>query len=208
MTDPAPAGAVINTEGLPGGEWQERPFRLPDVDAATYTPEQAAAAQRTMRALGLKHLPGPLRMYVRDPRILDAMIALIIAENLPTTLDLRLIRLIAITYARIWRAQFEWFAQSALAVRDGLDPAIIEAIRTGQQPAFVHADEQVVFEAIHELERTKALSDETFGRLHAAVGDDGVAEFLSTCGTFLAVGLQIKAVQVKAPAPFPEDCFA
>jgi 4-carboxymuconolactone decarboxylase len=197
---------AYNQKSIPGeGKWEERPFRLPDVDPKTYTPEQKEAAHRMHCELGVKQLAGPHRAYIRDTRIFYAVIELIKAENNPHTLPLRLIRLIAITYSQMWKAQFEWYVQASISVRDGLSPEVVEAIRTGQEPNFTRDDERLVYTAIWELERTKALSDATFNELHKAIGDDGFVEFLSTAGTFMTVGMQVRALEMKAPGPGPAD---
>jgi 4-carboxymuconolactone decarboxylase len=196
----------INLKSLPGeGKWEERPFRLPDIDPENYTPEQKKAAHDMNCELGVKQLAGPHRAYIRDPRVFYAMTELIKAENNPHTLPLRIIRLIAITYSQMWKAQFEWYVQSSISVRDGLSPEVVEAIKMGQEPTFARDDERLVYTAIWELEKTKALSDETFNELHKAVGDDGFVEFLSTAGTFMTVGMHVKALEMKAPGPGPAD---
>jgi hypothetical protein len=84
-------------------------------------------------------------------------------------------------------------------------PEKVKDLKTGQEPAFTRDDERLVYTAIWELERTKALSDETFNDLHKAVGDDGFVEFLSTAGTFMTVGMQVKALKMKATGPGPAD---
>lgn len=196
----------LNMKSIPGnGQWEERSFRLPDVDPKNYTPAQKDAAHRMYCELGVKQLAGPHRAYIRDPRVFLAMNELIKAENNPRVLPPRLIRLIAITYAQMWKAQFEWFVQSPIAVRDGLSPDVVAAIKVGQQPNFTRDDERLVYTAINELEKTKALSDATFNDLRKAVGDDGFVEFLSTSGTFMTVGMQVKALEMKAPGPGPAD---
>ena len=199
-------GTLINTVGQPGhGKWQERPFRLPDVDPKTYTPDQKAAVQAMMRDLGVKQLSGPHRLFIADPRVFKAVSELIVAENNANALDERLVRLVAIMWAKKWNAQFEWFIQAALAKRDGLKSEVIEAIRVGNTPKFTKADEQVVYDALTELFNKNEISDATFTRLHHELGYAATADFIDFSGVFNMAGMVINMLDMKAPAPFPAD---
>ncbi len=199
-------GTAINTVGIPGnGNWQERPFRLPDVDPKTYTPEQKAAVEAMIRDFGVKQLSGPHRLFIADPRVFKGVSELIVAENNAIALDKRLVRLVAIMWSKKWNAQFEWFVQASLAKRDGLQPEVIEAIRAGQKPKFTKPDEQLVYDALTELFSNNAISDATFTSLHNTLGYAATADFINFSGIFNMAGMVINMLDMKAPAPFPAD---
>ena len=196
----------VNQEALKdSGEWRERPFRLPPVDPKAFTPEQRQAAEEMNHFLNLKQMSGPFQFWVSDPRVLRGYLPLLKAENDSRHLSPRLTRLLAITIAQQWGAQYEWFIQARLAKRDGVAPEIIEAIRVGKRPDFKKADEALVYDALTELDRSKALSDATFKQLHDAFGYGGTAEFINFTAIFMAAGVTIKMLNIKAPEPFDAD---
>ena len=46
--------------------------------------------------------------------------------------------------ARLWTAQYEWWAHHPLALKAGLAPAIAEALKAGRRPEGMQPDEAAV----------------------------------------------------------------
>src|SRR5205814_10459991 len=55
----------------------ERPFRLPDVGADTFSPEQKNAAEAVMRIAKQDHVTGPFRAYIRNAQAMEGIMALL-----------------------------------------------------------------------------------------------------------------------------------
>ena len=49
-----------------------------------------------------------------------------------------------------WQANFEWFAHAPLAI-EGVDAGAIELLRTGESPAPLTEDEQLVYDLAREI---------------------------------------------------------
>ena len=50
--------------------------------------------------------------------------------------------------AQAWGSQYEWYAHEPLALKAGLDPAIIAAIGAGRKPDNMKDDEAIVWEDV------------------------------------------------------------
>jgi 4-carboxymuconolactone decarboxylase len=125
-----------------------------------------------------------------------------------TSLPDRLSELAIITTARLWRAQYEWYAHAPLAERAGVPVAAIEAIRRGEAPSFKLEDEALVYRVCSELFNTQRLSDANFDEAIARLGETGLVEIIAIIGYYALIGNTLNVFQVAVPEgttpPFPE----
>jgi 4-carboxymuconolactone decarboxylase len=109
--------------------------------------------------------------------------------------------------ARIWDAQYEWWAHEPLARKAGLSEAIINDIRDGKRPSALQPDEAIVYDFVTELLHKKQLSDETFARAKQILGDQQVVDLAAVTGFYVMVSAVIAAGRVGipngGPAPMP-----
>jgi 4-carboxymuconolactone decarboxylase len=176
------------------------------------TQEQMTPAQRRVRDLILAgrrgRFGGPFQLLIRAPEICQHASQL--GEHLRwgTSLPARLSELAIITTARFWRAQYEWYAQAPLAEEAGVPKAAIEAIRRGEAPTFAAADEALVHGICSELFRTQRLSDASFDKAVATLGEQGLVEVIAIIGYYTLIGNTLNVFQVAVPEgttpPFPE----
>ena len=94
-----------------------------------------------------------------------------------------------ILVAREWNSGLEWTGHAVLAVRAGVSPESIEAIRTGKAPAGLTEPEQVIARFVHQLLRHKEVSDESFAAAQTLLGTQGVVDLALTCSYYSAVCL-------------------
>ena len=113
-----------------------------------------------------------------------------------------------ITTARFWRAQYEWFAHAPLAEKAGVPAAAVEVIRRGETPSFEQPDEALIYRICTELFDTRRLSDETFNKAVAALGERGLVEVIAIIGYYTHIGNTLNVFAVAVPEgaapPFPE----
>jgi 4-carboxymuconolactone decarboxylase len=101
--------------------------------------------------------------------------------------DLKELAIILIAHE--WNSAIEWTGHAVLAARAGVSAESIEAIRTGQAPAGLTEQEQVIARFVHQLLRHKEVSDEMFAAAHQLVGTRGVVDLALTCSYYTAVCL-------------------
>src|SRR6201990_2751360 len=109
--------------------------------------------------------------------------------------------------ARLWDAQYEWWAHEPLARKAGLPDAIINDIRDGKRPGSMQPDEAIVYEVVTELLNKRQLSDDTFVRARQILGEQQVVDLVAVAGFYVMVSAVIIAGRVAipngAPAPMP-----
>jgi 4-carboxymuconolactone decarboxylase len=87
----------------------------------------------------------------------------------------------------------------AAALKAGVDAAVIEAIRRGEEPSFERGDERLAYDVVVELQRTKRLSDETFERARSAWGNELLIEAVSAIGFYTTAAMMINAFDAPVP---------
>jgi 4-carboxymuconolactone decarboxylase len=177
----------------------------------TLTPETMTPRQRevgeNIGSGARSGIKGPFPAWLHSPEMADAMQRAGRFMRWDSGFPARLSELAIIVTAKAYKARFEWFAHAELALKGGLRPEIVEAVRTGQQPQGMAEDEAAVYRFCTELHRDKDVSDAAFDKAKAMFGEKGVAELLGICGYYVAVGLTLNVARVPLPAGVP-DPFA
>ena len=102
--------------------------------------------------------------------------------------------------ARLWRAQYEWFAHAPIAEKAGVKPKTIQDLRAGRVPKSAAKDERAVYDFVHELYKTKRVSDRTYKRVHAILGDAGLVEFVGILGYYVMISMTLNVFRMMPPA--------
>ena len=177
--------------------------RIPDISAATMTPEQRRV--HDIIASGPRGVvQGPLRVWLHRPELAERAQALGAYCRYGSSLPPRLSELAIIITGAYWHAGFEWHVHAPIAVKEGIDPAAVEALRTGREPGFAREDEAAVHAFATELLRTHAVSEATFARARAALGAPGVVDLVGVLGYYGFISMTINAFAV----PLPEGAAA
>lgn len=142
---------------------------------------------------------GPLRAALHRPELADKWQQFGEILRYRTSLPPRLSELAVIITARHWSAQLEWQQHAPAALKGGLGPAIVEAIRTGERPVFAAADEQAVYDYCREMHEHKSISDETYRRAHELFGTLGVVELTALMGYYTMVAMTLLAHEIPLP---------
>jgi len=198
-------GAILLSMGLAGACAEDGP-RFPQP-----TMEQLSAEQQAVAAEVLKQssagLGGPYGMLIKSPELLKRYLLLTDYLRQKTSLPRRLNEMAILLEARLWDAQYEWWAHEPLARKAGLPEAIISDIREGKRPASMQPDEAIVYDLVTELLNKRQLSDDTFGRARQILGEQQVVDLVAVAGFYVMVSAVIIAGRVAipngAPAPMP-----
>ena len=109
--------------------------RLPELDPAKFSPEQKKVHEAILAGPRGK-VVGPLKVWLNNPGLAEHAQALGAYARFNSSLPPRLSELAICVTGAFWKANYEWFAHAPLAIKAGIDPAAIEAIRTGGTPKF------------------------------------------------------------------------
>ena len=170
---------------------------------APLTWDEMTDAQKTMVTHILdgprNALGGPFNVLLRSPEMGDMAQELGAYARFNSSLPGKLREMAIIMTARFWMSHFEWYAHKNAALGEGLDPAIVEAIATGQRPSTMDADETVIYDFVNELLYDKRVSDEAFSAAIGALGESGVVDVIGTVGYYGLVSLVLNADEYPLP---------
>ena len=142
---------------------------------------------------------GPFEAWLRSPGLADVAQRLGAYCRFGSSLPGDINELAILLTGKHWKAQFEFWAHARLALQAGLDPAIIEAIRTGAKPPLTREIEKVVYEAVTEYFETHRLSDATYKRAVDTLGEDGLVDLIGVVGYYGLVSMTLNIFEVGLP---------
>jgi 4-carboxymuconolactone decarboxylase len=171
--------------------------RLPEIDPAKLNSEQRVIYDRMMRERG--HMRGPFAVWLRSAELCESTLKLQEMFASRVKLERRLIELMILVAARQATAQYAWFIHEPYALKFGITPEIIEAIRERRTPNFNREDERLVYDITTELNTTRTLSEASFQRGMALFGEEVLVELISAIGFYSMVALTLNAFAVSVP---------
>jgi len=171
--------------------------RLPEIDANTLSPEQRAIYDRMMRERG--HMRGPFAVWLRNAELCDNTLKLQEMFASRVKLERRLLELMILVAARLATAQYAWFIHEPYALKFGIAPEIVQAIRERRTPDFTRDDERLVYDITTELNITRTLSEASYQRGMAMFGEPTMVELVSAIGFYSMVAMTLNAFAVSVP---------
>jgi 4-carboxymuconolactone decarboxylase len=175
--------------------------RLPSIPEERLTGEQReliAAIKSGPR--GNAQIRGPFAIFLHAPTYGALAQALGAHCRYKTAVPPRLSEFAILVTARLWRAQFEWFAHAPLAERAGVKPKTIADLRAGRVPKTAAKDERAIYDFVQELYRTRRVNDRNYRRVNAILGDGGTVELVGILGYYVMVAMTLNVFR----APLPE----
>lgn len=172
-----------------------RPLTL---DQANLTPEQQVIHDAILNGpRGI--VEGPLRVWLQSPGLADRAQALGAFCRYGTSLSPRLSELAILVTGAFWKSGFEWAVHAPIALKAGVSEQVAEALRVGQVPQFIHQDEAAVHDFAAELHRNHVVSDATYARVEAVLGQTAVVELVGILGYYTLISMTINAFHVPLP---------
>lgn len=150
-------------------------------------------------------LVGPLRAALHNPVLADRWQRLGQVLRFETSLPPRLNELAILVTARRWNSTLEWAIHAMDAARAGLEPEIIEAIRTCSAPDFGEDDvAREIYDFARELVQLGDVSDPVYSAVVGRWGEVGAVELAAVVGYYSMVALTLNVHRV----PLPEGVSA
>jgi 4-carboxymuconolactone decarboxylase len=171
--------------------------RLPEIDATKLAPEQRVIYDRMLRERG--HMRGPFAVWLRNAELCENTIKLQEMFASRVKLERRLLELMILVAARLATAQYAWFIHEPHALKFGISPEIIQAIRQRRTPDFTREDERLVYDITMELNTTRTLSEASYRRGMATFGEQVMVELISAVGFYSMVAMTLNALDVSVP---------
>jgi 4-carboxymuconolactone decarboxylase len=143
---------------------------------------------------------GPFAAWMHAPEFGDLAQKLGAHCRYKTALPPRLSEFAILCTARLWRAQYEWFAHAPMAERAGVTLKTIQDLRAGRSPKSAPRDERAIYAFAQELYKTRRVSDRTYNRLHAILGDGAMVELVGILGYYALISMTLNVFRMMPPA--------
>ena len=161
-------------------------------------PEQQRVAEEILK-VSSGGLGGPYNFLLRSPVLADRILKLADYLRFNTSVPRRLNEMAILIQARLWTAQYEWWAHHPLALKAGLSAAIAEALKEGKRPAAMQPDEAAVYDFCVELTKRKQVSDATFARALALLGEQQIVDLVALSGFYAQVSMILNVAEALIP---------
>ena len=81
-----------------------------------------------------------------------------------------------------------------------MKPKTIADLRAGREPKSAPKDERAIFAFVRELYKTNRVSDRTYKRVHAFLGDAGTVELVGILGYYVMISMTLNVFRMMPPA--------
>ncbi len=96
-------------------------------------------------------------------------------------------------------SEYEWAAHKPIALKAGIAPDIVEAIRTGGEPVFEQADQASVYAFSVMLHTQRKVTNEVYKRAIDVLGKDAVVDLTGLLGYYTLISMTINVFEVPPP---------
>jgi 4-carboxymuconolactone decarboxylase len=190
---------------------QKRPApRLATIKEAQMTEAQRAllAALRAGPRGKSLALRGPFAAWMHAPELGELAQRLGAHCRFRTRLSKRLSEFAILCTARMWRAQYEWYAHAPMAADAGVKPKTIADIKAGRMPKAAPKDERTIYAFVQELYRKRRVSAATYKRVQSTLGDAATVELVGILGYYVLISMTLNVFHMLPPEseklPFAE----
>jgi 4-carboxymuconolactone decarboxylase len=142
---------------------------------------------------------GPFAVWLHAPEFGTLAQALGGHCRYKTALPARLSEFAILCTARLWRAQYEWFAHAPMAEKAGVTSKTIADLRGGREPKSAPKDERAIYAFVRELYKTRRVSDRTYKRVHAFLGDAAMVELVGILGYYVMISMTLNVFRMMPP---------
>jgi 4-carboxymuconolactone decarboxylase len=173
--------------------------RMPEIPLDKMSAAQRAIADAIMSG-PRQRMSGPFNAWLRSPELADRLQRVGEYVRFNTSLDKRVNEMAILMTAQAWGSQYEWYAHAPLALKAGLDPAIIAAIGAGRKPDNMKDDEAIVWEFTTQLRRDHGVDDAIYAKALEKFGERGIIDLIGVNGYYDVVSMTLNVAHVKPPA--------
>jgi 4-carboxymuconolactone decarboxylase len=171
-----------------GGAAPAAQDRMPPIPADKLTAAQKKAVEE-FKAARSAEVSGPFWPLLRSPEVMSRAQALGQHLRFKSSLPPRLSEFVILMTARRWTQQYEWNAHRPLALQGGLSADIVNAIADGRRPDRMGDDEEAAYTLWDEVQRNQSVSDPTYARAVAKLGEQGVIDVLGITGYYTMLAM-------------------
>src|SRR4029077_16207492 len=187
---------------------QDRMPMIP-ADKLTNAQKKAVADYKDIRKVDLNGPPWSVLLRVPDLVVPSLQMRLHNLNN--SALSPKLTEFAILIAARNWTSYYEWNGHSLEAATAGLSAPVIAAVADGRRPEQMMEDEAILYDFCSELLHNQSVSDPTYARALAQLGEPGAVAAPSPEGYSPFLSMIMNTARSPMPAgakpaltPFPK----
>jgi 4-carboxymuconolactone decarboxylase len=143
--------------------------------------------------------PAPMMAWLNSPEMARHATRLGAVLRFDTIFPAKLSEIAILVTARHWSSHYEWYAHKRLALKGGMDPKIIEAIRDRRAPSFDDPKAQTIYDVVKSLHEARGLSPPLYDEAIKVLGLRGLVEIIGLCGYYTMVSMTLNTFEFELP---------
>ena len=172
--------------------------RLPELTPETMTEAQRQLAEEI--ASGPRGgVRGPFPWLLRSPGIAAHVQRLGAYIRYESALPGNLRELAILITARFWRAQYEWYAHKPIALKEGVDEAVVDAIAQHRPPQFSDDAEAAVHEFCTAMLDSHVIPDAIYQTTLDRLGEERLVDLVSLLGYYSLLAMVMATFEIPVP---------
>ncbi len=143
---------------------------------------------------------GPLRAAIHSPELADRWSHFGEFIRYETSIPRRYKELAIVVTGRHWSSAVEWWVHAEEALKEGVCPNAIQAIKSGEAPRFKERLDRLVYEFARETLELGQPSSALYDDVVSNWGAKGVVELSAVIGYYTMVAITLNAHEIPLPA--------
>lgn len=172
--------------------------RLPTIPPANYSSEQKQAAAEFEAARKTPPF-GPFELMMHSPKAMTAARGMGDYFRFSSAVGNTLSELAILLTAREWGQSYEWSVHYPIAIKAGIAKATADSIAQGRHPKAMSADEEMIYDFVTELLKSKQVSEPVFERVKGRFGAQGAVDLTGIVGYYAFLAMQLNVAKYPAP---------
>jgi 4-carboxymuconolactone decarboxylase len=116
-----------------------------------------------------------------------------------TAVPSRLSEFAILCTARLWRAQYEWYAHEPVALKAGVAPETVRDLKAGRVPKKAKKDERAIYDFVQELYKNRRVSDATYKKVRRFLDDSAIVELVGILGYYALISMTLNVFRMLPP---------
>src|SRR6202051_1188561 len=137
--------------------------------------------------------PPPMMAWLNSPEMARHATRLGAVLRFDTIFPAKLSEIAILVTARHWTSHYEWYAHKRLALKGGMDPDIIDAIRDRRTPRFDDPKGQMIYDVARSLQEARGLSKALYDEAIKVLTLRGLVEIIGLCGYYTMVSMTLNS---------------
>jgi 4-carboxymuconolactone decarboxylase len=177
---------------------EETPMRLKLISPDEMNADQKATYDEAV-AGRRGSAPAPMMAWLNSPEMARHATRLGEMLRFNTMFPPKLSEIAILVTARHFTAHYEWWAHKRLALKGGMDPKIIDAIRDRRTPQFDNPIGAMIYQVAKSLHEGHGLAKGLYDEAVKLLTERGLVEIIGLCGYYTLVSLTLNTFEFGLP---------